>query len=268
MANELRIADETGLTYTCEVRQTDGTLVGSAVSLSESGSSGRYYGDFPSASAGIYDLLYIQSSIIEAAETVYWDGSAVLNLNDALTATGFSTFDHTTDEVITDEASRTASQADVSGLPTASEIVNALNAAEITVTIDESVSETGDLKITKNERLDFSFSGLSIPSDYGRCVLTIAKNLRDSDDEAILQADSTTGLLRLNGVSAGPSGASLTVDQPNGSVSGSVLVSTVAAIESATVLYYDVKHMSPTSGPKRVAQGRVIIEYTPGKTLS
>ena len=65
-------------------------------------------------------------SIDTDVQNIGSDVSAVLtdtnelqqNQGDWATATGFSTFDHTTDAVITDAASRNASKADVSGLST------------------------------------------------------------------------------------------------------------------------------------------------------
>jgi hypothetical protein len=65
-------------------------------------------------------------SIDTDVQNIGSDVSAVLtdtnelqqNQGDWATATGFSTFDHTTDAVITDTASRNASKADVSGLST------------------------------------------------------------------------------------------------------------------------------------------------------
>ncbi len=120
MADELTIFYPTGATLTAKVYPPGQAQEGSDVSLAEVGSTGYYAGDMPTVSAGVYDFLVLEGAAQVGEGRIVWDGSAEVTLND------LSTFDASTDEVTTDSASRTAAQANVSGLATAASIA-ALN---------------------------------------------------------------------------------------------------------------------------------------------
>ena len=75
MANELNIALPTsGLTVTAQ-RYQSGSAVGSAISLSEVGSSGFYTGNM-TGSEGAYQLAFIASSANVGSGSIVWDGTA------------------------------------------------------------------------------------------------------------------------------------------------------------------------------------------------
>ena len=88
MADELRfygLLSQTGLTVTARVY--DGaTQIGTDVTCTESGSLAIYLGDMPTASAGQYVVRFLSAGEVVAHSVIDWNGSAELNLNDALTA--------------------------------------------------------------------------------------------------------------------------------------------------------------------------------------
>jgi hypothetical protein len=75
MANELNIALPTsGLTVTAQ-RYQAGAAVGSAISLTEVGSSGFYSGNM-TGSAGTYEIAFIASSTNVGSGSIVWSGTA------------------------------------------------------------------------------------------------------------------------------------------------------------------------------------------------
>jgi hypothetical protein len=75
MANELNIALPTsGLTVTAQ-RYQAGAAAGSAISLSEVGSSGFYSGNM-TGSAGAYEIAFIASSTNVGSGSIVWSGAA------------------------------------------------------------------------------------------------------------------------------------------------------------------------------------------------
>ena len=75
MANELNIALPTsGLTVTAQPYQS-GSAVGSAISLTEVGSSGFYSGTM-TGSAGTYQLAFVSAGANVGSGSIVWDGTA------------------------------------------------------------------------------------------------------------------------------------------------------------------------------------------------
>lgn len=86
MANELNIALATsGLTVTAQ-RYQGGAAVGSAISLTEVGSSGFYSGNM-TGSAGTYQIAFISSSTNVGSGEIIWDGTNEVPVS-TLTAAG------------------------------------------------------------------------------------------------------------------------------------------------------------------------------------
>ncbi len=86
MANELNIALATsGLTVTAQ-RYQGGAAVGSAISLTEVGSSGFYSGNM-TGSAGTYQIAFISSSTNVGSGEIIWDGTNEVPVS-TLTAVG------------------------------------------------------------------------------------------------------------------------------------------------------------------------------------
>lgn len=240
MADELRIGDETGLTYTCEVRNITSpyALIGSAVSLTEDSSSGRYYGDFPSGSATDdteYDLIYIQNSEIEATERRFWNGSALLTVDSRDVWTYASR---------TLTATATATTAALTGT---------------------------DLVATRAVTLSATFSG-TISATWTKAIFTAKADDCTSDAQSILQivetnpADDGDGLQYIEGNAATAAQASLTVDQGAGTVVLAVSDDATAqlllraASEGAT---YDVKLILSDSTSSLFASGGFSVASTP-----
>jgi hypothetical protein len=86
MANELNIALPTsGLTVTAQLFQ-GGATSGSAISLSEVGSTGFYSGNM-TGSAGTYEIAFIAASTNVGSGSIVWDGTNEVPVS-TLTATG------------------------------------------------------------------------------------------------------------------------------------------------------------------------------------
>lgn len=86
MANELNIALATsGLTVTAQLFQ-GGATSGSAISLTEVGSSGFYSGNM-TGSAGTYQIAFIASSTNVGSGEIIWDGTNEVPVS-TLTAAG------------------------------------------------------------------------------------------------------------------------------------------------------------------------------------
>ena len=103
-------------------------------------------------------------------------------------ATGFSTFDHTTDEVTTDSASRTASQADVSGLATQAS-VDAVDSI-----VDAILLDTADLQANQGNWLTATGFNTVAPDNAGIAANGLAiANLNDFDPatDTVLVGDKT-----------------------------------------------------------------------------
>lgn len=74
MPNELNIAARSGLTVTAQ-RYQSGAAVGSAISLTEVGSSGFYTGNM-TGTAGTYQLAFLSAGANIGAGSINWDGTA------------------------------------------------------------------------------------------------------------------------------------------------------------------------------------------------
>jgi hypothetical protein len=93
MANELNIAlSRTGLTLTAQLF-SGGASVGSAITLSEVGSSGFYSGNMTGA-AGTYQLAFIAGGVNVGSGEIIWDGTNELSVADAVWEEALT--DHTT----------------------------------------------------------------------------------------------------------------------------------------------------------------------------
>lgn len=84
MPNELNIALRTGLTVTAQ-RFSGGASVGTAISLSEVGSSGFYSGNM-TGTAGTYQIAFITGGNNVGSGEIRWDGSSEIPLSTATTA--------------------------------------------------------------------------------------------------------------------------------------------------------------------------------------
>lgn len=238
MANELRISDATGLTYTCQVKEPEsgGSVIGT-VSLSEDGSTGDYYGTFPAASAGYYDLKYIEDSIVRRAETAYWTGSALLGDANFITATGFSTH-------------------------SASDVVDAITASSATIAITSPFNAvTNSLDIIIGETLDFTITrSFSASWEYIEFVIKDRIDSPVGDDDAILKAtayaDATPGgliVLNKQAVVGGTSDAVITADQPNSTTRIKVLDGITYQLTKAAKLYFTVRWVDSGSDSQSVS---------------
>ena len=92
MANELNIALQTGLTITAQ-RFSGGASVGSAIILSEVGSSGFYSGNM-TGTAGTYQLAFLAGGINVGSGVIIWDGTKELSVADSVWEEAIA--DHTT----------------------------------------------------------------------------------------------------------------------------------------------------------------------------
>jgi hypothetical protein len=92
MPNELNIALQTGLTVTAQ-RFSGGASVGSAITLSEVGSSGFYSGNM-TGTAGTYQLAFLAGGTNVGSGEIIWDGTNELSVADSIWEEALA--DHTT----------------------------------------------------------------------------------------------------------------------------------------------------------------------------
>lgn len=87
MANELVYVDPTGttgLTVTADVFSATGAATATGISCTDGNGIGRYVGDMPAASAGVYFVRFTASDGKEGGGVINWDGSAEVVLSNPM----------------------------------------------------------------------------------------------------------------------------------------------------------------------------------------
>jgi hypothetical protein len=155
MANELNIALSTGLTVTAQA-YTAGAASGSAISLSEVGSSGFYTGNM-TGSAGTYQLVFLSGGATVGTGQINWSGTAEVPVSTLTTAdiptAAISAIQAKTDALPSDPADQSLVESAISALsiPTVVQIrteldSNSTKLANLDATISSrSTLTTGDL---------------------------------------------------------------------------------------------------------------------------
>lgn len=173
MGNELRLGFDTGRIITAKVYSAASNTLTATVSLSEvPASSGRYTGDFPSASAGTFDVGYFDGSDTLFWETLIWNGSAVV----------------------------TADRAELD------EIIDTISASGVTVKVTQPIAEDGSLIIVRgdgymtidNRKLPWDFTGINdITGSHAAVSLNLYSVLNPSDTPvaSIAAASVTSGVV-------------------------------------------------------------------------
>jgi len=102
----------------------------------------------------------------------------------------------------------------------------------------------GTVTIHRGDSLSASITGLGAVTGYTNIWFTVKRNVADADTASIIQIDTTTGLLYLNGAAGTAAQGSITVDDD---AAGDI---TVVMAEEATDdltpesgLYYDVQSL-------------------------
>jgi hypothetical protein len=118
MANELNIALSTGLTVTAQA-YTAGAASGSAISLSEVGSSGFYTGSM-TGSAGTYQLVFLSGGATVGTGQINWSGTAEIPFSTLTTAdiptAAISAIQAKTDNLPSDPADQSLLESAISAL--------------------------------------------------------------------------------------------------------------------------------------------------------
>jgi hypothetical protein len=155
MANELNIALSTGLTVTAQA-YTAGAASGSAITLSEVGSSGFYSGNM-TGSAGTYQLVFLSGGATVGTGQINWSGTAEIPFSTLTTAdiptAAISAIQAKTDALPSDPADQSLVESAISALsiPTVVQIrteldSNSTKLANLDATISSrSTLTTGDL---------------------------------------------------------------------------------------------------------------------------
>jgi hypothetical protein len=155
MANELNIALSTGLTVTAQA-YTAGAASGSAITLSEVGSSGFYTGNMTGAS-GTYQLVFLSGGATVGTGQINWSGTAEIPFSTLTTAdiptAAISAIQAKTDALPSDPADQSLVESAIAGLsiPTVVQIrtemdSNSTKLANLDATISSRSSlTTGDL---------------------------------------------------------------------------------------------------------------------------
>jgi hypothetical protein len=154
MANELNIALSTGLTVTAQA-YTAGAASGSAISLSEVGSSGFYSGNM-TGSAGTYQLVFLSGGATVGTGQINWSGTAEIPFSTLTTAdiptAAISAIQAKTDNLPSDPADQSLVESAISALsiPTAVQIRTEMDSNSKLANLDATISSrstltTGDL---------------------------------------------------------------------------------------------------------------------------
>lgn len=170
MANELNIALPTsGLTVTAQLYQS-GSAVGSAISLTEVGTSGFYTGDM-TGSAGTYQLAFMSAGANVGSGSIVWSGTAEVPA---------STFNPATDTV-----------ANVTLCATTTTLTN----APTVPSAEDIASEVRSELATELGRIDASVSSRATPADIPASDITAIKTRLDSVNVERVNNTATTNIV-------------------------------------------------------------------------
>jgi hypothetical protein len=183
MANELNIALSTGLTVTAQA-YTAGAASGSAISLSEVGSSGFYTGNM-TGSAGTYQLVFVSGGATVGTGQINWSGTAEIPFSTLTTAdiptAAISAIQAKTDNLPSDPADQSLLEAAIAGVtaPSASTVASAVR-SELSVEL---------------ARVDVAISTRSTPANIPTTDITAIKAKTDALNTTRLGQCTTTEIL-------------------------------------------------------------------------
>lgn len=169
-----------GLEGTIDIFYGGSKIVAAQAVIADSVNTGWYYYNYQCDNVGLYEFNItlsngtVGSGIIEVgsgdaakestSQAILADTNELQgNQNNWLTATGFSTFDATTDEVITDSISREASKADLTGIALSSEIadLNNLSAQQVWEYVTRTLTSAGSGGATAQEVWEYATRSLT-----------------------------------------------------------------------------------------------------------
>ena len=160
MANELNIALSTGLTVTAQA-YTAGAASGSAITLSEVGSSGFYTGNM-TGSAGTYQLVFLSGGATVGTGQINWSGTAEIPFSTLTTAdiptAAISAIQAKTDALPSDPADQSLVESAISALSIPTVV-------QIRTELDSSSTKLANLDATISSRSTLTTGDLpSVPS--------------------------------------------------------------------------------------------------------
>jgi len=192
MANELNIALSTGLTVTAQA-YTAGAASGSAISLSEVGSSGFYTGNM-TGSAGTYQLVFLSGGATVGTGQINWSGTAEIPFSTLTTAdiptAAISAIQAKTDNLPSDPADQSLVESAISALSIPTVV-------QIRTEMDSNSTKLANLDATISSRSTLTTGDLpSVPSAASvasavRTELTEISNLDASVSSRLASADYT-----------------------------------------------------------------------------
>lgn len=192
MANELNIALSTGLTVTAQA-YTAGAASGSAISLSEVGSSGFYTGNM-TGSAGTYQLVFVSGGATVGTGQINWSGTAEIPFSTLTTAdipsAAISAIQAKTDNLPSDPADQSLVESAISALSIPTVV-------QIRTEMDSNSTALANLDATISSRSTLTTGDLpSVPSAASvasavRTELTEISNLDASVSSRLASADYT-----------------------------------------------------------------------------
>lgn len=164
-----------------------------------------------------------------------------------------------------------------SGVATAASIWAYATRTLTSTTAQTAAAQAGsDLAITKYLGYSATLTGVTIPADWTAIVLTAETNLTPDDSAALLQVRESNpgvagdGAIYVSGAAAGAlaSGASLTVDQPNGTIVITLTASLTSALTACRATY-DIKILSASAEPtKPVSSAAFVVSPTETKAIT
>jgi len=130
------------------------------------------------------------------------------------------------------------------------------------------------LSITAAATYSATLTGLTVPATWTKCWLTIKEDDSHTDAQSIVQivvsepAAETDGLLYLNKASGTLAQGSLTVDQPNGTVTITITDEATAQLGRASSLSYDVKVLTSTGTTDVLTEGSAVVSLTETRAIT
>jgi hypothetical protein len=192
MANELNIALSTGLTVTAQA-YTAGAASGSAITLSEVGSSGFYTGNM-TGGAGTYQLVFLSGGATVGTGQINWSGTAEIPFSTLTTAdiptAAISAIQAKTDNLPSDPADQSLVESAISALSIPTVV-------QIRTELDSNSTKMANLDATISSRSTLTTGDLpSVPSAASvasavRTELTELSNLDASVSSRLASVDYT-----------------------------------------------------------------------------
>lgn len=131
--------------------------------------------------------------------------------------------------------------------------------ASATITVVSAIVGS-TITITRGDTFSAAITGMGSIASYANVWFTIKRATSDADSEAIVQIDTDTGLLTVNGASATAGDGSITVDDANaGDITIALAATVTDDLTPATGLVYDVQWQTAAGAIHTLTSGAAVV---------